>query len=57
MFSCVTIGLRIPADHPMRRILAMVDRALSRMHAVFHQLYSEKGRPLLPRSVFRGRSC
>ena len=45
MFSYVTMEQRIPADHPMRRIRALVDRALEKMDGVFDALYSETGRP------------
>lgn len=48
MFSYITMEQRIPADHPMRRIRALVDRALSRMDAVFDELYPEMGRPSIP---------
>lgn len=35
---------RIPADHPLRPIRRMVDRALSEMSPLFDSLYAERGR-------------
>jgi transposase len=45
MYSYVTMAQRIPADHPVRSIRGMVDRALSRMDSELEQLYSRTGRP------------
>jgi transposase len=56
MFSYVTMEQRIPADHPMRRIRAMADRALAAMDAVFCGLYSETGRPsIAPERLLRAQ--
>jgi transposase len=56
MFSYVTMEQRIPADHPMRRIRAMADRALLKMDVVFDQLYSEMGRPsIAPERLLRAQ--
>jgi transposase len=56
MFSYVTMEQRIPADHPMRRIRAMADRALGKMDAVFRELYSETGRPsIAPERLLRAQ--
>jgi len=56
MFSYVTMEQRIPTDHGMRRIRAMVDRALARMDAVFDELYSETGRPsIAPERLLRAQ--
>ncbi len=57
MFSYVTMEQRIPADHPMRRIRAMADRAFERMDADFEDLYSATGRPsIAPERLLRA-SC
>ena len=56
MFSYVTMEQRIPANHPMRRIRAMADRALETMDAVFDDLYSETGRPsIAPERLLRAQ--
>ena len=58
MYSYVTMEQRIPADHPIRAIRAMVDEALGQMDATFSAMYSERGRPsvaperLLPVSIW-----
>jgi transposase len=36
---------RVPADHPLRGIRVMVDRAPERLSPEFDQLYSAMGRP------------
>jgi transposase len=56
MFSYVTMEQRIPANHPMRRIRSMADRALETMDAVFDGLYSETGRPsIAPERLLRAQ--
>lgn len=56
MFSYVTMEQRIPADHPMRRIRVLVDRALAKMDRVFDELYSETGRPsIAPERLLRAQ--
>lgn len=56
MFSYVTMEQRIAADHPMRRIRALADRALARMDAEFDGLYSEMGRPsIAPERLLRAQ--
>ncbi len=56
MFSYVTMEQRIRADHPMRRIRALVDRALGKMDAMFEELYSETGRPsIAPERLLRAQ--
>jgi transposase len=55
MYSYVTLGQRIPADHPLRAIRAMVDRALEGMESEFDKLYSHTGRPsIAPERLLRG---
>src|SRR6266568_1246359 len=56
MFSYVTMEQRIAANHPMRRIRSLADRALETMDAVFEGLYSETGRPsIAPERLLRGQ--
>jgi len=39
---------RIPADHPLRAIRIMTDRALSGLSPLFTEIYAERGRPSIP---------
>jgi transposase len=56
MFSYVTMEQRIPANHPLRRIREMVDRALERMDATFAAMYAERGRPsIAPERLLRAQ--
>lgn len=56
MYSYVTLAQRIPSDHPMRQIRAMVDGALEKMDAVFDALYSGTGRPsIAPERLLRAQ--
>jgi len=48
MFSYLNVEDRIPHDHPLRRIRAMVDLALAELWAHFEALYSGYGRPSIP---------
>lgn len=48
MFSYVSPEARVPADHPLRSIRGMVDRALGELSAEFERLYSRVGRPSVP---------
>lgn len=54
MFSYRNIEERIPAEHPLRRIRTMVDRALQDLWAHFEVLYSRSGRPsIAPERLLR----
>jgi transposase len=56
MFSYVTLEQRIPADHPMRKMRAMMDRALERLEPVLASLYAERGRPsIAPERLLRAQ--
>jgi transposase len=56
MFSYVTMEQRIAADHPVRSIRAMVDRALQRMGPELSKLYSATGRPsIAPERLLRAQ--
>ena len=48
MWSYVPLEQRIPADHPLRPLRAMVDRVLQELSPQFDQLYSKVGRPSIP---------
>lgn len=48
MFSYVALEDRIPADHPLRAIRALVDEVLRGMSARFDRLYADSGRPSIP---------
>ena len=48
VFSYINPEERIPADHPLRRIRAMVDRALQELSLHFEALYARRGRPSIP---------
>ena len=47
-FSYVQLEERVPADHPLRPIRQMTNEVLTRMSAVFDELYSGLGRPSIP---------
>jgi len=48
MFSYRTLEERVPAQHPLRKLKALVDEILSSMDATFEKLYSHRGRPSIP---------
>lgn len=48
LFSYVRLEERIPADHPLRSIRALVDEALGWLNGRFEGLYSSMGRPSIP---------
>jgi transposase len=48
MFSYVSLEERIPADHPLRAMRALVDRALGALSPRFDTLYTDWGRPSIP---------
>ena len=51
LFSYGSLEDRVPVDHPLRQIRAMVDGALNAMSSRFDEIYGEDGRrsiPLLP---------
>jgi len=48
MFSYVSLEERVPADHPLRAIRQITDRALTRMSAQLGTLYINFGRPSIP---------
>jgi transposase len=48
MFSYVSLEERVPADHPLRAIRRITDRALERISPQFGRLYVQFGRPSIP---------
>jgi transposase len=48
LFSYGSLEERIPADHPLRPIRAMVDEALNDLDARFDEIYGEDGRRSIP---------
>ncbi len=54
LFSYVDLEARVPADHPLRPIRALVDEALVVLSADFERLYSRTGRPsIAPEKLLR----
>lgn len=54
MFSYVSAEKRVPQDHPLRRVRALVDAALKEMSPQFGALYSRYGRPsIAPEKLLR----
>lgn len=48
LFSYVSCEARVPADHPLRPIRAIVDEALEVLSPEFERLYLKLGRPSIP---------
>jgi transposase len=48
LFSYVSCEGRVPSDHPLRRILPLVDAALTDLSVEFGKLYAPIGRPSIP---------
>ena len=48
LFSYVSCEGRVPSGHPLRRILPLVDAALTDLSAEFAKLYAPNGRPSIP---------
>jgi len=54
MFSYISAERRVPEDHPLRAIRAMVDVALRNMGAQFDAMYAQVGRPsIAPEKLLR----
>jgi transposase len=47
-FSYVPLERRIPADHPLRPIRTLTDKALAGLSRDFNKLYARDGRPSVP---------
>ncbi|MEJ7810611.1 MAG: IS5 family transposase [Gemmatimonadaceae bacterium] len=48
LFSYVALEARIPSDHPLRPVRALVDRALVTLSPTFDAIYADHGRPSIP---------
>ena len=48
LFSYLSCEARVPKDHPLRPIQALVDQALAILSPAFDQLYADHGRPSIP---------
>jgi transposase len=48
MFSYLSPEQRIPAEHPLRPLRAMMDDILKEMSPRFAKLYADTGRPSIP---------
>lgn len=48
LFSYVSLEQRIPAEHPLRAVRALLDEALSSMSRAFDKVYAEGGRASIP---------
>ncbi len=48
LFSYKTLEERVPADHPLRLVLVVVNGILAGLDAEFDRLYSAIGRPSIP---------
>ena len=54
MFSYVSLEQRVPEDHPLRKLLPMVNEALAELSPRFESLYSRVGRPsIAPEKLLR----
>jgi transposase len=54
LFSYVSADARVPADHPLRRVRAVVDEVLRRLSPEFDRLYIRWGRPsIAPEKLLR----
>jgi hypothetical protein len=47
-FQLCASGTRIAADHPLRSIRELVDRALLELSPAFDRVYAREGRPSIP---------
>ena len=48
LFSYVDLEARVPQDHPLRPMRALVDAALGELAPRFDQIYASTGRPSIP---------
>lgn len=48
MFSYVSVEERVPTDHPIRKLRALVDTILADMDGIFAARYAQGGRPSIP---------
>ena len=48
LFSYVSLEHRVPADHPLRAMKALVEPVLAELSPAFDALYADSGRPSIP---------
>lgn len=48
MLAFIDVETRVPADHPLRTIKRLADRALAELSPEFDRMYAEVGRPSIP---------
>src|SRR5215470_3363084 len=54
MWSYISPEQRVPADHPLRPLRVMAERAMAELSAEFAKLYSPVGRPsIAPEKLLR----
>jgi transposase len=54
LFSYVDLEVRVPKDHPLRRVRDLVNGALAKLDGEFTTLYSKEGRPsIAPERLLR----
>jgi transposase len=56
MFHYFSADSRVPADHPLRRVKKLAERALEAISGEFEALYSKTGRPsIAPERLLKGQ--
>jgi uncharacterized protein (DUF486 family)/transposase len=48
LFSYVNVETRVPREHPLRTIKALVDKVLKQLSPRFEAMYARRGRPSVP---------
>jgi len=48
MLALVSLESRVPPDHPLRAVKALVDEVLGKLDPVFDEMYADSGRPSVP---------
>ena len=48
MLTFIDLETRVPADHPLRTINRLADRALAQLSPEFDRMYAQVGRPSIP---------
>ena len=48
MLCLLSVEGQIPHDHPLRKVKALADEALTALSPLFDEMYAETGRPSVP---------
>ena len=48
MLAIIDLETWVPANHPLRTIKSLADRALAQLSPEFHRMYAQVGRPSIP---------